>query len=364
MTPEEAKAYRANLYKPQEKVLREDQKREAFRIWWASNKKKYGQSKKMEQAVETYRAQAGLVQGKDSAISTEQMSELNVQLITARTQRAELESKLRQVQGLSEKNLDTASDVLQSPLIQKLREQESELIQKQAELSNHLGPKHPDMIKIQAELNDVKQNIQVEVNRIVSGLRNDVEVARSREAALAGGLQGLENHQGQQGAAEVKLHALEREADANRTLFETFLNRFKQTSSQEDLQSADARLISAAAVPAEPVFPKPKVMIPAGLLAGLVLGMMLALLMETLDRGFRSMEQVEHYTGLSPLGLVPELPAIAQQQARPADYVVQHPTSAYAEAIRTVRTAVLLTQKTKGHEDRQGQETAVDDPGQ
>ena len=51
MTPEEAKAYRANLYKPQEKVLREDQKREAFRIWWASNKKKYGQSKKMEQAL-------------------------------------------------------------------------------------------------------------------------------------------------------------------------------------------------------------------------------------------------------------------------------------------------------------------------
>jgi capsular exopolysaccharide synthesis family protein len=204
------------------------------------------------------------------------------------------------------------------------------------------------MIKMQAELADVKKNIQVEVGRIVAGLKNDVEVARSREGALAGSLQGLENHQGQLGGAQVKLHALEREADANRTLFETFLNRFKQTSSQEDLQAADARLISAANLPAEPVFPKPKVMIPAGMLAGVMLGVMLALLMETLDRGFRSMEQVELYTGLSPLGLVPELPMRAQQQVRPADYVVQHPTSAYAEAIRTVRTAVLLNQKSGG----------------
>lgn len=298
-----------------------------------------------EQAVETYRASAGLTQGRDSTLSAQQLSEINTQLIMARTQRAEVESKLRQVQGLSANNLDTASDVLQSPTIQKLREQESTLIQKQAELSGRLGPRHPDMLKIQAELGDVKKNIQVEIGRIINGLRNDVAVARSREGALAGSLQGVTSQQGALGAANVKLRALEREADANRALFETFLNRFKQTSSQEDLQAADARLISAAALPAEPIFPKPKIMLPAGAVAGIVLGMMMALLMETLDRGFRSMEQVEQYTGLSPLGLVPELAQGPGKRLFPADYVVQHPTSAYAEAIRTVRTAVLLSQK-------------------
>jgi exopolysaccharide transport family protein len=297
-----------------------------------------------EAAVEQYRASAGLLQGKDSTLSAEQLSELNTQLILARTQRAEMEAKLRQVQAAGGgDSLAATNEVLQSPLIQKLREQESDLIAKQAEMGQRLGPRHPDMIKAQSELADVKQNIQVEVNRIISGMRNDVEVARSREGALSGNLSQMESRQGQLGAADVKLHALEREADANRTLFETFLNRFKQTSSQEDLQTADARLISAASLPTEPVFPKPKIMIPMSLVIGFALGMMIALLMEYLDRGFRSMEQVEQFTGLSPLGLIPELASIpGAGNALPQNYIVEKPTSVFAEAIRTVRTALLL----------------------
>ncbi len=297
-----------------------------------------------EAAVEQYRAASGLVQGKDATLSAEQLSELNTQLIMARTQRAEMEAKLRQVQAAgSNENLAATNEVLQSPLIQKLREQESELIAKQAELSQRLGPRHPDMIKIQSQMVDVKQNIQVEVNRIISGLRNDVQVARSREGALSGSLSQMENRQGQLGAADVKLHALQREADANRTLFETFLNRFKQTSSQEDLQTADARLISTANLPTEAVFPKPKIMVPMSVLIGFALGVMLALLMEYLDRGFRSMEQVEQLTGLSPLGLIPELNSLpGAPAALPQNFIVEKPTSVYAEAVRTVRTALLL----------------------
>ena len=137
---------------------------------------------------------------------------------------------------------------------------------------------------------------------------------------------------------------MEREAQANRTLFETFLNRFKQTSSQEDLQTADARLISTANLPTDAVFPKPKVMIPLSIIIGFGLGVMLALLMEYLDRGFRSMEQVEQHNDLSPLGLIPELATVkGAANILPQDFVADKPTSVYAEAIRTVRTALLLT---------------------
>ena len=51
MSLEEAKAYRASLYKPQPKVLTDAQKREAFRIWWASQKRKYSKSRRIEQAL-------------------------------------------------------------------------------------------------------------------------------------------------------------------------------------------------------------------------------------------------------------------------------------------------------------------------
>ena len=298
-----------------------------------------------EQAVEAFRTRSGLVQGKEASISTEQLSELNTQLILARTQRAELESKLRQVESMRSGDLATTTEVLQSPLIQKLREQESELISKQGEMSERLGPRHPDMIRLQTQLAEVRQNIQVEVGRIINGVRNDVQVARSREGALSGSLAQLENRQGQLGTSDVKLRELERESESNRALYETFLNRFKQTSSQEDLQTSDARMISAANLPSEPVFPRPKIMIPMGIVIGFVLGIMIALMMEYLDRGFRSMGQIEQFTGLSPLGLIPELasvPGVAAQTA-PQDFIVQKPMSVYAEAIRTVRTALLLT---------------------
>ena len=296
-----------------------------------------------ERAVEEYRAQAGLTRGRDNTISAEQLSELNTQLIMARTERAEAESRLRQVQS-QRGNLDSTSEVLQSPLIQKLREQESDLKRRQADMEQRLGPRHPDMIKLQAEMKDLSRNIDAEVGRIITGLKNEVAVARSREAALSASLGGLENRQGQLGTAEVKLRELEREAEANRTLFQTFLTRFKQTSNQEDLQTADARIISRANLPTEAVFPKPKIMIPVSLLVGLGLGVMIALLMEYLDRGFRSMEQVEQQTGVSPLGLVPELTTLKDAaNILPQDYILEKPTSVYAEAIRTVRTALLLT---------------------
>lgn len=296
-----------------------------------------------EREVEVFRAQNNLTTGRDSTISAEGLSDLNTQLIMARTQRTELEARLRQVQS-QRSDLDTNSQVLSSPLIQKLREQESELIRKQADMTQRLGPRHPDMLKLQAELTDLKRNIQVEVGRIITGIKNEVEVARSRESALSGSLNSAENRQGRLGTQSVKLRELEREAEANRTLFETFLNRFKQTSSQEDLQTADARLISASSLPTEPAFPKPKIMIPLSIVLGFGLGVMIALLMEYLDRGFRSMEQVEQHTGLSPLGLIPELATVkGAANVLPQDFIVDKPTSVYAEAIRTVRTALLLT---------------------
>jgi succinoglycan biosynthesis transport protein ExoP len=211
-------------------------------------------------------------------------------------------------------------------------------------MGQRLGPRHPDMIKLEAEAKDLQRNIQMEVSRIINGIKNEVAVSRSRESALSASLGSMENRQGKLGEADVKLRALEREADANRTLFETFLNRFKQTSSQEDLQTADARLISNANLPTEAIFPRPKIMIPMSVVVGIGLGIIIALLMEYLDRGFRSMEQVEQNTGLSPLGLIPELASIkGTVGTAPQDFVVDKPTSVYAEAIRTVRTALLLT---------------------
>jgi capsular exopolysaccharide synthesis family protein len=219
-----------------------------------------------------------------------------------------------------------------------LREQETDLARQQAELSGRYGERHPTMINLKAEIRDLKSKINGEVNKIVLSLANEVEVARTRETTLAANLAAVQQNVGELSKAGVKLGELQREADANRALFETFLARFKETSQQDQILKPDARIISAAESPLAPSFPKKKVILAVALGIAVLLGVFLALLIERLDNGFRSPEQVEKMTGVPGLGLIPAAPV--SRKTPPHEYLLQKPTSAYAEALQSVRTAL------------------------
>ena len=297
-----------------------------------------------ENAVETFRAEQGLIQGKDATLAQQEISELGTQLVMERTKRVEVEARLRQVQSLlSSGGVASASEVLNSPLIQRLREEESVIERRIAELSQDYGERHPTMVNVKAELADLRGKIQTEVNRIVQSLRNEVAVARARASSLNQALNDRKREMGRLNAAEVQLRALEREAAANRALLETFLQRSKETGSQQSFQEADASLLSAAAVPQTPSYPNKKMMLMLSIIAAGCFGVVLAFVIEQLDQGFRSMEQVEQMLGVNPLGLAPTLPVSAKVRYKPQEYILNRPRSAYAEAIRSLYTSLLLS---------------------
>jgi hypothetical protein len=132
--------------------------------------------------------------------------------------------------------------------------------------------------------------------------------------------------------ATVQLRELEREAQASRQLYESFLERFKETRDQEDIIEADARVISPAAIPTQPSTHGPKLFGVVGFTISLALGGLLALLREWFDDRIRSAKQVEQALGLPVLGLVPRL----GRRCKPHLYLRAKPLSAYAEAIRSV----------------------------
>ncbi|HXH25508.1 MAG TPA: GumC family protein, partial [Vicinamibacterales bacterium] len=279
--------------------------------------------KASEDAVEAFRRQAGLIEGKGVTLASQQVAELNTQLILARTARAEAEARLRQVQSLlgGAGGVDSAAEVLSSPLIVRLKEQEAEIMRRAAELATQYGPKHPRMINIQAELEDIKGKIGFEVQKIVQSLRNEAGVARAREASLSASLEALKENAGRANGAEVRLRALEREASANRALFETFLARLKETTAQQDLHQPDARIISRADVPENPAFPRKKLILAGVLLAALIVAIAVAFLLERLDPGFRSSEQIETMLGVPGLGLIPLLTGLRVVGRNPESYV-------------------------------------------
>jgi uncharacterized protein involved in exopolysaccharide biosynthesis/Mrp family chromosome partitioning ATPase len=297
-----------------------------------------------EAAVEKFRADNGLISRGDVSITTEEASGVGSQLALARAHRAEVESRMKELDRAVADGAgpETISEVLGSGLIQGLREQEGEIERRVSELSQRLGRSHPDLQSARAELGEVRSKIAVETEKVVQRLKNEVASAVAREAALTETLDTLKGRAGQQNQVEVKLRALEREATASRTLLETFLARAEEAGSQADYQQADARLISMADLPSSPVAPKKSMMIAIGFLAAVGIAVLLAFLLEFMDSGFRSEEQVEQTLGVASLGLIPALKRSWGRNQRPSTYVTKHPASAYVESIRSLCTSLRL----------------------
>jgi len=300
---------------------------------------------KQERIIEQARSDLGLLEGNGVTLASQQLIELNTQLVMARTARAEAEARLNQVQhqATTRQGADTMIEVLESPLIQRLREQEAEVERRVAELSSELGDRHPHMIQLRAEAKDLQDRINREVGKIVAGLRNQVNVARAREASLQKSLEQLKSRVTVANKDDIGLRALEREADANRALLDTLLLRQKETLSQDnnDFQQPDATIFSRADVPAEPSYPRTIIIIGIAFIGSLVLGLLVILIIELLDSGFRSGEQFERATGVPSIGFIPKVTRPGEYKTM-AGYLAGRPSSAFGESMRTLNWSLQL----------------------
>lgn len=297
-----------------------------------------------EEAVESFKAKNNIVQAGASTINDAQLADVNRELITARADMAEKQAKLRLVRDLRNNPdaLESVGDVADAPLILQLRQQETELIRQESELRTLYGERHPRMVQLQDEKSKIAARIRGEVDRITRQLDNDVKVAGTRVASIEGQLAKMTTRTVGDRTAEVQLRELERVASTNRTLYEQFLQRFKETSDQEGIVEPDARIVAVAAPPAGPSTPGTKVFAAAGFLLSFLMGSGLALMLERLDRGLRSAKEVEDALGLGTLGLIPKVERLRRNQ-RPHQYLREKPLSSYAEAIRGVHTALKLS---------------------
>ena len=296
-----------------------------------------------ENAVEQARQAFGLLEGRGVTLAEQELAELNSQLIVARAERTATQARLRQIQNLinTPTGLDSAIEVLDSPIVLRLREQQTDLAKQMAELATEFGGRHPRMVQMQAEADDLQQSIDDEVGKIVQATRNRLDVDRARVRGLESRLDELKQTAGEANRNEIQVRALEREAEASRQLLATLLARQQETVSQEDasFQQADARIISRAAVPLEPAFPRPGLIMGLAAFAATFLGMLLVFAFELADNGFRSGEQAERLTGLQSLGIIPRCP---KRAGNPIDLMLESPRSAFSEAIRTLHWTVTL----------------------
>lgn len=138
----------------------------------------------------------------------------------------------------------------------------------------------------------------------------------------------------------VTLEQLQREVEASRLLYEAFLSRLKETSIQQGIQQADSRILSRAVVPSVPSAPRKSRILALSLILGLMAGSGAVLLREMAQNTFRTSEDLEHKTGYSVIGQIPKIPA--KHRKNVLEYITQKPNSVAAEAVRNLRTSLLL----------------------
>lgn len=294
---------------------------------------------KAEQAVADYKSQNGLLSAVGAPLTEQEISALNTQMATAQAEEAEQAGKLAAARGqLGQGGSDAVGQAAGSDTVRQLRQQQAELITQEADLSRRYGPRHPALIKIQAQRAALDAAIAAEVHRVISGQQAEASAAASRAASLRASIERDRGLLAANNAAGVKLAELERDATAVRGVYESFLNRLKQTAAQEDLQDADGKIVSAASIPLKPSSPSWLLAGAAAFVLSLLAAGAAILLREFFDRGVRSPEEAENAVGLPVIATIPQI-----AQADPAAYVVKRPMSDFAESIRNLRTSLFLS---------------------
>lgn len=210
-----------------------------------------------ENALSVYKADNNFVGTQDSLLSDQQLSAANQRLAAAHAATLDAQARYDQIEKSRHNAADPGAipEALQSATIASLRSQYAETRKKYAELSAELGPLHPALKQMEKQVDDLRHTISEEVDRFAQSAKNDLVRAHDYEASLTKALDAQKRQSVQLSQASVRLRELERDVDANRDVYQSFLKRSRETEEQESLNTSASRIIGEATMPQRRSFP-------------------------------------------------------------------------------------------------------------
>ncbi|MHB8286434.1 MAG: GumC family protein [Caulobacteraceae bacterium] len=303
-----------------------------------------------DNAVAQYKIQNNLMSAAGSTLTEQEISNIDTQLATARAADAEQDARLKTAerQLAAGSNGGDIGEVLNNSVIGSLRAQRAQASAQLADLQARYGDKHPDILKARRALADIDIQIQGEIQRVISNLKAQSEIAHTRTASLAASAGQTRNTLAGNNQALVRLDELQRNDDAVRAIYEGFLARYKEANAKDGIQQPDARIVSQAKQPTAPSAPNKKLDMFLALVLGLVAGTGAIILSEMLERGVSSVADIENAFSLPALGEIPTLAStldgrLGRRRLDPVAYVVAKPLSRFAESFRNLRTTLLAS---------------------
>lgn len=298
-----------------------------------------------ERAAADFREKSGLVKANGMTLQSQQIAALNAELANLRAKLAGTEARRSTaIEAANNKSGVALSEILSSPAIQQLRTEQSRIERAILEIKQSGATQSAQLPQLNSQLASLKGQVAEEVQQIIDSLRNEINVTQRQQAAVEINLKELQDGMSTANQALVHADQLDREAAANRAIYESYLTRYKQTIEQDGIASAEARMISRAVPAMSKTSPHLKTWLALGTFVGLAFGTLAAFLLEMRDRSVRSPEALESLTRLPIIGRIPQL---SLRERKEAARMVSDGRSSFGRSIADLQAHLLLSASPK-----------------
>lgn len=274
------------------------------------------------------------------ALSLDNLSLANLRrdIAAAAGERAAREVRLARVREvLGRPGDDLAFEELGgSGVLQNLYALKNQTTRREAELATRFGERHPQIVNVRAERQELERRIQAEQQALLGTVEAEIAAARARESTLLRELETLKSESVQQRASEAEISEREQAVARARAQHDSYLARQRELLDLVETQRPDVRLISEATAPSRPTFPQPAIVFGLFSAASLGTGLLLVFFLEQLDRGFRTQRAAEQGLGQRCIGCLPLVRGGRRATLPVIDLPLDRPCSRFAEALRTL----------------------------
>jgi capsular exopolysaccharide synthesis family protein len=236
--------------------------------------------------------------------------------------------------------LDTFPAILSNAYIQQQKAELAGLQRRQVQLAEKFGEKHPAMIEGLSSIQNAQRKLDAEVAKIVQAMKTEYQAAVAQEQSMTAALDAQKAEALAMNRKAIDYGVIQRDVESGTQIYQTLLQRAKETGVSGELRTSNIRVVDSAEVPADPVSPRRTLSILAGLCGGAIFGLGLAFLFEYLDNRVKTPEEVERELGIPSLGLIP-MTAGAPGKANPL--ISDGAAPNFSEAFRALRTNILFS---------------------
>ena len=302
-----------------------------------------------ESALQRYREQNDSIslQNRENIV-VQKLADLNGAVTQAKTERFQKQAVYNQLQSLQKgkSTLDSFPAILSNVYIQQQKGELAQLQSQYAQLSEKLGDKHPEIIKIKSAIQLSQMKLDAEIAKVVQSVRSEYQAALAKENSLMAALAQQKGEAQAMNRKAIDYGVLERDVQTSKQIYESLLQRAKETGVSTELKTSNIRVVDVAEQPRYPVSPRKALNLTLAVLFGSILAFGLAFFFEYVDSRIKSPDEVKAYLGLPSLGMVPALDAKTWKGRDPLINGGVPPN--FSESFRALRTNVLFSSANEG----------------